>query len=324
MSTIASAPTVAPDRFAAFARTYHAVSRVFLDEGVMSEIAGFLGASHNLDATCRAIKEVNEKVGEYTLSTAASYRLFTEARHSVPLFTAASFRPRDPISQCRVSLKINWNILNYETAAFASLRVVSLHLKNELARPELIPFFPQLEALNIAQADTLGGIDFVRSLPKLRELRLARAGNIDLSALAFCPQLRVVKLPDSKVTEQQLLQLFTNNRNIEVLHIPGVDTPDLLFASVAPRLRELNIQRRPTYPIVPLYGLTSLKTLEVSKSNVRAKNLKKISALELLIVHASPLPVVNGMYYISPKKEIRDIDGALPGVTVRAIFDVVV
>ena len=72
MSARASAPKFGPESLRAFAQTFEAVLRVFLDDGMISEIAGFLGACHNLDSTCRAIMDVNRQVGEYTLSKAVS------------------------------------------------------------------------------------------------------------------------------------------------------------------------------------------------------------------------------------------------------------
>jgi hypothetical protein len=310
-SMYSNAPVVILDPSVSFQNTVESVARALLDEGPMSVIASFLGSCHHLDATCYAIKDVNSRVGQYTLNSNSSMRYVFGISYNFAPFMKLL---RNPSMQCRFKLKMHWKHFRSYKNVISALRVVKVNLLGEDVEPELLAFLPDLQSLCIGQAVKLQSLDFLRSMPNLREVSLTGVIVEDFSPLLSCRNLRVLKLKQARVSEEQLESVFVSNPCIEVLHIPHVDTPQLRFGYLARNLKELNIQGRPRYPFVPLYTCTSLHTLEVSKSSICPKYIRNVKSLQILIVHCS-----NGVLL---KNEIKDLRRVVdPNLEIRVVRD---
>ena len=94
-----------------------------------------------------------------------------------------------------------------------------------------------------------------------------------------------MKLPFAQVSESDLANL---SPRLKILHLNGASgVRSLVFAQKYRLLRELNIQLTGLKDLEKLYHLSGLKVLEISKVDMKAKKVKKLHALEKLIIHSS-------------------------------------
>ena len=154
---------------------------------------------------------------------------------------------------------------------------------------DVVGLMPGVISLTLKKAELLTSMEFIKLFPALHELTLTHLPDLDLQPLAGCSFLRVLKIPDSKISDENLAKYCRLNSFLQALHLPRVPTR-LSFISQreTPRLRELNIQGRTihTASFTPLFQLPSLETLEVSKTDIKFSHIRQIRSLQRLIVHA--------------------------------------
>ncbi len=157
--------------------------------------------------------------------------------------------------------------------------------------------------------ETIDNIDFARSLPNLKVLRVTISKSVDLTALSKCPDLEILSLTawNNRKPPTVDLSLLTNLKNLKVLELTGLQIKDPSIIQEFSRVEKLKISRNVSINNFTFIGsLPKLAYLDLSYTKVAdVSYLKSNSLLEYILLDHSDVSNIDSLKSLSRIKKIN-------------------